>query len=225
MLFGGQTFTSDGTPPTISLDSWQLIGFTVYLNADQKSSSGTIFCGSSSSHFTLDNQATAFDLSTASVIRVGDSSNSFNGQISLVRITTPGGGVIRNSNPYKNFKSLMFSHIADLCSSDNSLELGLGSFPLACSGANSLNTLDNTCYATCPDGTFSTSAPEASLCGKELSLCPLLYLEIVPCPDGCTTCDSKGCLSCISKFIFYQGECVRSCPDGTYSDGKACQGR
>jgi len=103
MYFGSRQFTSITTAITVTLDEWKLIGFTASLNTNQKSATGMIFSGTSSSIFELKNQGSAFDLSTASVIRIGDTSNSFSGQVSFVRIMTPGGGIIRTSKLLEQF--------------------------------------------------------------------------------------------------------------------------
>ena len=155
-----------GTVSAVTLDEWQLIGFTAYLNTNMKTSEGTIFVGSSSYQFYKQSSPTAMDLSTASVIRIGDSTNSFSGDISVVRFMTPGGGIIRTT---------------DLCSSDNSIELGVGSFPLACSGTNVLNPADGTCSSSCTGGTYYLTASEVGgplpACGKQSSFSFVLYLS------------------------------------------------
>jgi len=123
MAFKSSTlaFATAGTPPTITLDTWQLIGFTASSNTDQRAASGTVFCGTSWYNFQRSSQPSTYDLSTASVIRIGDASDSFNGHISLARITT-GGGFIRSSKLYpknssSNFLKLMFVQLRTILNS------------------------------------------------------------------------------------------------------------
>jgi len=163
----GSTFpvTTVGTAPTIALDTWQLIGFTASSNTVQKSVTGTVFCETSWNNFHRFSSPTAndiYDLSTASVIRIGDASNSFNGHISVVRVITPGGGFIRTSK--QSYKLIISLLKADVCSSENSIELGAGSFALACSGTNILSSVDNKCYSSCPSGSYKFTDTATSLC-------------------------------------------------------------
>jgi len=95
--FGSTSSEATGTLPTLALDTWQLIGFTADINTGLKSISGTLFAGTSWCYFRT--ASGSYDLSSASVIRIGDETNSFNGQISTVRITVPGGGIVRTSKP------------------------------------------------------------------------------------------------------------------------------
>jgi len=81
----------------IVLGAWQLIGFTTHVRTDTKYSEGSVFCGTSSKIFFQAVTTTPFDFSTLSFIRIGGEANSFGGDISLVRIMTPGGGILRNS--------------------------------------------------------------------------------------------------------------------------------
>ncbi len=150
LLLGSTTLGGSIAFPTVTLDQWQLIGYTVALTTDKKSTTGMVFVGTAWTHVRYNNYPTAFDLSTASVIRIGDSVNSFTGDISLARIVTPGGGIVRTT---------------DLCSPDHTIELGVGSFGLACSGTKILNDKDNTCIDTCPSSSYSSSDNGFELCG------------------------------------------------------------
>jgi len=94
LKFGSQELTLLSAAPTITLNEWKLIGFTASLKTNQGSTSGAIFRGTSSAPFSFES---SMDFSTASVIRIGDASNSFSGQVSTVRIINPGGGIVRTS--------------------------------------------------------------------------------------------------------------------------------
>ena len=85
-------------PVVITLDTWQLIGFTVGISADKKAVDTTLFIGTSWAHYKQDLISPALDLSTATIIRVGDTTDSFKGQVSFIRIMTPGGGYIKTCN-------------------------------------------------------------------------------------------------------------------------------
>ena len=161
LAFGSVNLGGSLAFPTVTLDQWQLVGFTVSLITNTKSTEGMVFVGTSWTHVRFQNYNNVFDLSTASVIRIGDTTNSFSGDISVARIITPGGGIVRTT---------------DLCSSDSSIELGVGSFTLACSGTKSLNPDDNACVDTCPDGSFSASDTGFALCGNLFSFSVSLIL-------------------------------------------------
>jgi len=100
LAFVSGTFTQSGTLPVVTLDTWQLIGFATFLSTDKEATEGTVFVGTSWYQFYLQNAASSMDISTASVMRIGDTTNSISGEISLVRIVTPGGGIIRTSKPF-----------------------------------------------------------------------------------------------------------------------------
>jgi len=151
LYFGSTSVSFLSSAPTVTLNTWKLIGFAASLTTDQKSTAGTVFSETSSAAFRVLNRASPMDLSTASVIRIGDASNSFSGQISVVRIMTPGGGIVRTT---------------DLCSSDSTMELGTGSFSLVCSGTNRLNSADGECVASCADGTYEVTDAAVAFCSK-----------------------------------------------------------
>lgn len=68
-----------------------------------------------------------------------------------------------------------------------------------------------TCVNKCPDGTY----------GDSNFLCQT-------CPTTCKTCvNSTTCLTCDTTAssktpLLYNGQCVASCPDGTYSSNGQC---
>ena len=86
-----------GVSPPIARDTWQLIGFAAYVRTDMKYSEGSVFSGASARIFFQATTVSPFDFSALSFIRIGGGTNSFGGDISLVRIMTPGGGILRYS--------------------------------------------------------------------------------------------------------------------------------
>ncbi len=136
-----------GNFPVLTLNTWQIVGFTASIGPDRKSLQGAVFGETSFSQFYW--TYSEMDFSTLNFLRIGDSTNSFDGQISAIRVMTPGGGVFRTT---------------DLCSSDNSIELGVGSFALACSGSN--NLFGGECVSTCPTNSFFISQAAVPICGK-----------------------------------------------------------
>lgn len=43
------------------------------------------------------------------------------------------------------------------------------------------------------------------------------------CKSPCSTCTwSNSCLSCISPYIYYNGECIQTCPAGKYNNSQLC---
>ena len=120
---------------------------------------------------------------------------------------------------------IWLSVIADLCSSDSTMELGTGSFSLVCSGTNRLNSADGECVASCAADAYEVTDSVVSLCSKWLSLYFLSYPEIVSCSDHCATCDSTECLTCDTNYLLYDGGCVDSCPAKFYPDHTSCIGK
>jgi len=184
-----------GTAPKITLDTWTLVGFSVSLSVDNKNALGTFFAGSSSVPFDIRASATAIDLQTAALLRVGSvtADNGFTGNISTVKIMTPAAGFIQSTST---------------CSATNKIELGLGSFGLSCADNANANIYDGKCYATCPDGTLPATGAAVPFC--------------VSCPEECATCNSTGCLSCRTDDVLYQNDCLDKCPRGTYLSGRKC---
>lgn len=87
-----------GSNPTVTLNQWQIIGFTAEMTTSQRYAQGAVFMGSSSYQFVFD--GTLMDLSVMSVMRIGDKTGSISGisgDVSVVSLTTPGGGAIRSS--------------------------------------------------------------------------------------------------------------------------------
>ncbi len=102
ITFGSATLSKYGVAPSVTLDTWHLIGFAAHLTRDPKNTDVTIFVGTS--WYQRVQRSTPMDILSASVVRIGGATNSISGQISIVRITTPGGGFIKTSNP--SFKYL-----------------------------------------------------------------------------------------------------------------------
>ncbi len=98
LSFGTSIRTIYGeTVPSITLNEWQLIGFTAALITLQRWGDGFMFVGTSAVQYNWADVDYDMDLSTASVIRVGDTTDSFSGQVSVSRIMVPGGGFIKTS--------------------------------------------------------------------------------------------------------------------------------
>ncbi len=103
LAFGSTPLDSTDPPPVVTLGTWQLIGFAVHLTNNQLNADATVFVGSS--WLQQYKRSSLMDLSTASVMRIGDASNSFEGDVSIIRITTPGGGIIRTSKVLEKFNN------------------------------------------------------------------------------------------------------------------------
>jgi len=85
----------------MTLDTWQLVGYTVSIRTDTKGLTGSIFVGSTVNvDGTYPSMTTAMDLSIAAVLRVGGAGTSFIGSVFGVRIATPGGGFLPPCNPF-----------------------------------------------------------------------------------------------------------------------------
>lgn len=62
------------------------------------------------------------------------------------------------------------------------------------------------------------------------SLCPagtfanLTALNCDICTSNCTTCSflSSNCTSCSAPWVFYNQQCISTCPNGTYQSGTLC---
>ncbi len=87
-----------GTRPTITRNTWQLVGFDVYLRGDSMGTFGTMYIDTSSTQFYL--KATSVDLTTPTLLRVNSASNSFIGDVSALRFMTPGGGFTTSSKSF-----------------------------------------------------------------------------------------------------------------------------
>lgn len=93
-------FPGVGTYPPVALNTWQLIGFTASTRTDQIFTEVNVFSGTSSRGLyqpSTSSNRNPFDPSTISFFRIGGTTDSFDGDISIVRIMTPGGGVVRYS--------------------------------------------------------------------------------------------------------------------------------
>jgi len=87
------------TDTMITLDTWQLVGFSVSVRADKKSVSGSVFVDSTSYSLINWNSLTSeIDLSTASTLRINGATDSFIGDVFGLRIGSPAGGVVRQCN-------------------------------------------------------------------------------------------------------------------------------
>eukprot|EP00347_Sterkiella_histriomuscorum_P006962 403350773 len=67
---------------------------------------------------------------------------------------------------------------------------------------------ENTCYTSCPDGTYQDE--EEKSCVK--------------CPSSCKTClppneeEDDQCLTCVTGYFYHQMECLERCPTDYYGD-------
>ena len=148
------------TPAIVKIGTWQLIGFSLVMNSNADWTFGTMFVDSSS----VQTQRVfnpAIDFTTSALLQVGgqSASDSFIGDVSGLKIMTPGAGIVSNSD----FPS---------CSPANSLELGTQSFSLICSAGYSMNMQDGQCSSSCSGSVYSDT-PQ-NLCGKGFSLCFIL---------------------------------------------------
>lgn len=100
MTLGGSTVSTTSTFPSVTLGSWQLIGFSMGPGVSNKASFGTVFIGSTSCQVYAYN-VNDFGLASATLLRIGGATQSFVGDISNVRIITPAGGFIRSSKFHK----------------------------------------------------------------------------------------------------------------------------
>jgi proprotein convertase subtilisin/kexin type 5 len=67
-----------------------------------------------------------------------------------------------------------------------------------------------TCVSTCPSMSyFNTSSGSCQSCSS----------DCLQCFGGSST----QCLSCNSSLLFYDNQCVPSCPDGYYAQSGSCQ--
>lgn len=111
--------------------------------------------------------------------------------------------------------------------------------------------LANTCYATCPDGSYPdnptntclactnncSTCSSATVClscvsnhylnnTSCLTSCPALFYAsnqvCYPCASNCASCDVTGCLTCSTNFYLYSGVCYSQCPQGVYISGSNC---
>ncbi|KCV69787.1 hypothetical protein H696_03232 [Fonticula alba] len=77
------------------------------------------------------------------------------------------------------------------------------------------------CASTCPPGEYvgpnrctecQTSSPSGATG------------QCVPCDPGCASCTADRCLACEpGLFLDSHGDCVSTCPDGTFADAESCQ--
>jgi len=190
------TVPSSTTLPKITLNTWTLVGFSVVLSSDGKNAFGTFFVDSTSITFDIRASATAMSLTNADLLRVGSvtGTNSFVGDISIVRVTSPGAGFTKTGT--------------EQCLSTSQIELGSGSFGLKCTDTSMLSVVDSKCYSTCPDGTLASTGTVKPLCFS--------------CPAECATCDSNGCLSCPTGDVLYNKKCFDKCPVATYQSAQKC---
>ena len=77
---------------------------------------------------------------------------------------------------------------------------------------------DNTCYASCPNGTYTSGSSCIGDYSEEIDC-----LNCLVCAAACTTCTNQtACQSCQSSFFQYNTQCLSSCPSGTYTSGSSC---
>lgn len=73
------------------------------------------------------------------------------------------------------------------------------------------NYLDRTtgqCVSACPSGTIADLGTKTC----------------ATCPNGCTGCTSlTNCTGCSGIYLFYNYQCIFSCPNTTYQTNRACQ--
>ena len=142
---------------TVTIGAWHLIGFSLVKRKSGFAIFGTMFVDSSSVQITSD----FTDFTTSTLLRVGGGSatDSFIGDVSGLKIMTPGAGIVSNSD-------------FPPCSSANSLELGIQSLSLICSAGRGMRLEDGQCSDSCP-GYINTDTPQ-NLCRNEFSSCLVL---------------------------------------------------
>jgi len=154
MYAGASLMTSlSSTPAKITIGAWHLIGFSLVKRDSGFEIFGTMFVGSSSVQIQL---ATApiTDFTTSTLLRIGGggATDSFIGDVSGLKIMTPGAGIISNSD-------------FPPCSPANSLELGTQSLSLICSAGRGMSLEDGQCSNSC-SGYINTDTPQ-NLCRNE----------------------------------------------------------
>ncbi len=168
----------------LAKNRWQLVGLSAYITSDKKTTEAILWVGAGFYTYNyLHNSPTTLDISAASVIRIGGATDSFTGQVSLVRFATPGGGNLISSINSSKILSLT-PFLDNLCSPESKVEFGASPFALSCSGTNSLSVIDSKCYASCPTG----SRPVTPFTDAPTPLC-------VPCSDNCVACEASGACS------------------------------
>ena len=181
--------TLSSTPAIVKIGTWQLIGFSLVMNSNADWTFGTMFVDSSS----VQTQRVfnpAIDFTTSALLQVGgqSASDSFIGDVSGLKIMTPGAGIVSNSDQPS-------------CSPANSLELGTQSFSLTCSAGRSMSMQDGQCSNSC-SGYINTDTPQ-NLCGNAFLFRFTSWDIIVPCPDDCDKCDRNGCIESKIKGILW----------------------
>ena len=147
------------TPLIITVGAWHLIGFSLVRGDDGSRVFGTMFVDSSSVQ--TQDTGSYIDFTPSTLLRVGGGSatDSFIGDVSGLKIMTPGAGIVSNSD-------------FPPCSPANSLELGIQSLSLICSVGRGMSLEDGQCSNSCP-GYIDTDTPQ-DLCRNEFSLCLVL---------------------------------------------------
>lgn len=74
------------------------------------------------------------------------------------------------------------------------------------------NLFGSTCYSQCPTSTF------ASINDKNINTCEYCSKY----SKECQICDSTQCLSCSSRSILYNGQCIDDCPNQTFKKDSSC---
>ncbi len=159
--------------PTITLNTWQLFYLNLYATPDSSSIALNLFVGDS---FVTGSSRTLGDLS-ALKLRVGDSTKSFIGDVSTVRILSPGVRFLSLSK--KLFFFLLKSNFpsADTCSSN--IGIGFDAYALSCSESASFNPYYNKCYSSCPiDATTPFTDAPLTLCCKKKKFFVMLKISL-----------------------------------------------
>ena len=56
------------------------------------------------------------------------------------------------------------------------------------------------------------------------------YLNLLACPDGCSSCvaaeeyTASKCTTCNPGFVLHNGDCVADCPCGFFNKNGVCEG-
>ena len=137
------------TSATLTIGAWHLIGFSLVKRDDGFEVLGTMFVDSSSLQTQTSPPYTDFTPSTLLRVGGGSATDSFIGDVSGLKIMTPGAGIVSNSD-------------FPPCSPANSLELGTQSLSLICSAGRGMSLEDGQCLNSC-SGYINTDTPQ-NLC-------------------------------------------------------------
>lgn len=78
----------------MSFNNWHLLDVTIFVTASASTIAGTVSVDSSFIGFST-TYSNTYGFTSGDILRIGDSSNSFKGGVSVVMIMAPGSAVLR----------------------------------------------------------------------------------------------------------------------------------